>query len=357
MADRIILHIGLQKSGTTYLQRVLQDCGDAVGKAGLCYPLPPARRRRRTVESHEWATYGLLGTEFPWVTQRRADNEADNWHRLARQVRRAKQPVLLSAEALSVIRTGGIQRLVDEFDATRVEVVITCRSLGRSLPSLWQQHVRNGRSTSFERYLTMLADQRRRPAHEIEDEPDLHLWRAFAIGGLVRRWVKAVGLDRVQVVTATGSPPSTLWTRFVRAIGVPELTDAPPWQLLDMRTHSGLTAPEAQVLRRLNAELRDAEWTGLAAGDLRERIITRGFLPRPERGPHIVVPPSWRERVAHWCEEDVAELTGTGVAVVGDVADLLYDFDPDEDPARAAVSHEDFARATGAAILAAADRP
>jgi hypothetical protein len=331
MADHVILHIGLQKSGTTYLQRVLQECVEAVGEAGLTYPLPPARRRRRQVESHEWPSYGLLGTEYPWVSERRARNERENWNRLARQIHRSRRPVLLSAEALSVIRAPAIDNVIEALAADRVDVVITARSLGRTLPSLWQQHVRNGRGTSFDRYLRRLAGEREHPGDDIEKRSELHLWRAFALGRLVRRWGNAVGLDRVRVVTSTGSPPRTLWARFAEAVGAPDLADAPPWHLLDLRTHSGLTDPETQVLMWLNTALREAEWSGQAAGDLRERIVLHGFMTRQDRGPRIVVPPPWRERVAGWCAEDTAELEATGVRIIGDIADLRYEPEPAPD--------------------------
>lgn len=354
MADRVILHIGLQKSGTTYVQKVLQECGDAVASAGITYPLPSPRRRRRDVENHEWPTYGLLGNEFPWVSRRRAESEREHWVRLLRQVRRSSRPVLLSAEALSVIRTPAIRRLLDALDASHVDVVITARSLGRTLPSLWQQHIRNGRRTDFEGYLAGLAEQRERPADEIENQLKLDRWRAFAVGGLVRRWAKEVGLDQVRLVTAGGGPPRTLWSRFVTAIGVPALEDVPPWPVLDLRTHSGLTAPETQLMMSLNEALVDAEWNGHDAGALRERIVTRGFQARPHRGARIMIPMEWRDRVARWSEEDLADLEATGVTVIGDLADLAYR--PEPEPVRP-VAPEEIAQAGAAAIMAAAGHP
>ncbi|MCP9951518.1 hypothetical protein LUX33_25860 [Actinomadura madurae] len=77
MASKIVLHIGLQKSGTTFLQHVLQAGGEALAEAGVLYPVPPDwERGKRTVANHEWPSYGLLGTEFPWVSRERAAEEA-----------------------------------------------------------------------------------------------------------------------------------------------------------------------------------------------------------------------------------------------------------------------------------------
>src|SRR3954451_11393766 len=132
--------------------------------------VPPAGRRRRRTENHEWASYGLLGQEYPWVSETRATAERGAWRTLERQVSRAKGTVLLSAEALSVIRTPAIRTLLDRLGVGDVEGVATARSLHRTLPSLWQQHVRNGRRLGFERYLGMLEEQRNLPEARTEED-------------------------------------------------------------------------------------------------------------------------------------------------------------------------------------------
>src|SRR4051812_17312584 len=184
MASRLILHIGLQKSGTTYLQELITSGVTELAAAGIVYPVSSAAKRRRRTENHEWASYGLLGQEYPWVSKQRAEAEKGAWKALERQVTRTKGTVLLSAEALSVIRTPAIRTLLDRLGIDDVEVVVTARNLNRSLPSLWQQHVRNGRRLGFERYLDMLGQQRRMPAGRIEEDGELHLWRGVGVGRL-----------------------------------------------------------------------------------------------------------------------------------------------------------------------------
>lgn len=352
MASRVVLHIGQQKSGTTYLQDVLQHCVDELAEAGIRYPLPAVRRR--SIENHDWTTQGLLGTEYPWVSSRRAERCRSTWERLERQVRRWPDTVLLSAEGLSVIRTPAIRRVVEALGAEDVHVVVTARSLGRSVPSLWQQHVRNGRHTAFGRYVEMLAEQRERPRDEVETDRDLHLWRAFAIGRLVRRWGAVVGDDRVRVVTSPGAPPRLLWARFARAVGAPRLADSLPDDLVNRRTHTGLTGPETEALLAVNAALTELGWPDRSANRLRNHIIAEGFAARAERGLTVAVPPRWRECVARWAEEDVRELRDTGVAIVGDVDELRYR--PLDDEHVPPPSTDDVARAFTAAMRAVLQR-
>lgn len=343
MASRLILHVGLQKSGTTYLQDVLANSADELGVA---YPLFPQRGRR----NHEWATYGLLGTEYPWVSQRRAAQEAAEWKRLERRVAREPGAVLLSAEALSAIRTPAIRLLLDRLGVPDVEVVVTARGLTRTLPSLWQQHVRNGRRLGFDRYLKMLDEQRRQGPDRIEADRELHLWRAFALGGLVRRWGAEVGMARVRVVTSPGSPPELLWSRFAEAAGLPGFAGR---GVVARRVHAGLTAPEITVLASLNAALDDAGWEAVAARRLREAICLEGFARRSDRGPRIVVPPQWSARVRQWSAEDIADVRDSGVAIVGDPADLDQAADSGE-PGEPTI--EQITAAGVAAVLAVGSR-
>jgi hypothetical protein len=289
MASRLILHIGLQKSGTTYLQELIARGAGELAAAGIVYPVTPSDKQRRRTDNHEWATYGLLGQEYPWVSKQRAEAEKDAWKTLERQVARTKETVLLSAEALSVIRTPAIRTLLKRLKYDDIEIVVTARSLNRSLPSLWQQHVRNGRRLGFERYLEMLGEQRSLPEARIEEDGDLHLWRAFAIGRLVRRWAREAGTSRVRVVTSPGRPPELLWARFAEAIGVPGFTFKAD-DAAAKPVHTGLTAPEAVVLTSLNSALITAGWTTDRARRLREAVLAEGFQTRADRGPRIAIP-------------------------------------------------------------------
>jgi hypothetical protein len=319
------LHIGLQKSGTTYLQEVLGHCKAELAEAGMLYPLAAEAPRPGTIENHEHAMYGLLGTEFPWVGEDRAAELRGGWERLSAQIRAWPGTVLLSAEALAVIRTPAIRRLLDTLQVTDLDVLVTARSLGRSLPSLWQQHIRNGRAGTFDDYLQALAEQRNRPQEDIEQVLDLHLWRAFALGRLVRRWAAEVGTGRVRVVTNSGSPPQLLWSRFTQAIGMPAFADRPPADVLGKRTHAGLTAEETILLGSLNYALSQANWSREEAARVRDTVVNDGFLTRAERGPKNVIPEDWRSRVLHWGETDVTDLLHSSVGLVGDVAELRYE--------------------------------
>lgn len=349
MAARLVLHIGVQKSGTTYVQRVLRTCADDLAEAGFGYPLPPWADRVAGRNLHETATYGLLGTEYPWVSEARAAAERGNWDWLAKWVREWPGTAVLSAEALSVVREDAARRLIAELDVPDLQVVATARGLGSLLPSSWQQHIRNGRTMPFEAFLDHLAAERERGWDHVEHEHGAHLWRAFALGRLAARWGRIAGPERVTVVTNRGRPPELLWRRFADAAGLPD--GIAPSTEMAAPVHAGLTAAEALVLESLNARMDRLGWSRDRCVDLREHLIHRSFAVRPDRGPRIAVPPEHRTAVEKWSAEDIAELSASGARIVGDLQELRFDAAGEPDAPTVA----DVSAAAGTAVLAAVE--
>ncbi|GAB3455714.1 hypothetical protein GCM10027570_36580 [Streptomonospora sediminis] len=349
MAERLILHIGVQKSGTTYLQQMMQDRTQELAAIGALFQVPPRRRAGATrVNYHETATYALLGNEYSWITEERAAKERSWWEYLQKHVRAWEGTAIVSAEALSVVRTEAARKTIEAFGADDTHVIITARGLGKLLPSVWQQHIRNGKSSSFHSYLRQLARQRDKGWDTLEEDYTTHLWRAFALGGLARRWASIVGTDRVTVISNPGKPADALWHRFLEAM---ELGDTSSISAPDTSTtvHGGVTAAEADVLRTVNSNLVAAEWPREDARKLRAKII-EGFAQRSQRGPRLGIPANFRETVDAWSREDIEDLQESEVRIVGEIDELQYS--DAAEPAEATAT--DVAEASGSAVATAA---
>jgi hypothetical protein len=348
MPPQYLLHIGQQKSGTTYLQTVLHGCGSQrLQSIGLCYPLAPVADAPEN--NQQYAMFGLLGEEIDWVTPERQEAQRGAWTTIAKEASEWDGPVLLSAEALSVMRTQGIHRLLDAIgNPDDVTVIITTRDIGATLASSWQQHVRNGRTSTFEQYIHRLEQDRSRFDVDIESAADMGFWRAYAAGRLVRRWADVVGADNVRVVTSPGRPIELLWARYCEAIGVPGLAELPDPTVRDAAVHVSLTASEATVLQAVNRELVQFGLTSSGAATLRALLI-KHLVARPERGPRIAVPESYRETVTAWSKEDLADLAETGVKIYGSLDDIRYEPAPGT---AVELSVDDTADAAGVAVAA-----
>ena len=358
MADRLLLHIGTQKSGTTYLQRVLSRLSGGLKKQGVLYPL--RLHGRREVYNHEAAAYGLLGTaSFPWVPEQKARAQEGAWQGLTRKVHEWDGTAIVSGEAISVVTAAAAERLVASLAVPNTHVIITARDLGRVLPSSWQQHIRNGRSTPFSRYLAQQAERRgdgdaRQRAARWDDDPDQTFWRAYAIGTLVERWAPFARTVSVVTVPRRGAGPHELWHRFCRALDLgPALPETPP-QIDDLEANVGLTEPEVLVLAGLNREIDAVKADDSEIRRLRGRIIRDAFATRPDRGAPVRIPAAWLPRVRDWAEQDAEVLRSGSALLVGPESDLRVD--PDAEPAGEANADE-VARAAGAAMALLASVP
>lgn len=358
MAKRLLLHIGTQKSGTTYLQRVLARLSGPLKRQDVLYPL--RLHGRREVYNHEAAAYGLLGAaSFPWVPADKARAQEGAWEGLVRKVERWDGTAIVSGEAFSVITADAAQRLVTALGVEDTRIIITARDLGRVLPSSWQQHIRNGRSTTFPTYLGQQAERRgdgtaQERAARWDADPEQTFWRAYAIGSLVARWAPLGTSVTVVGVPRRGASPDELWHRFATALDLGEALPRTPPAIDDLAANVGLTEPEVLVLAALNREGDRLRADDRQMRQLRGRIIREGFAARPDRGTPVRMPRAWHDRVASWARQDVDVLQSTSATLVGDEADLLVD---PEATVSDGPDPDEVARASAAALACLAGLP
>lgn len=298
MADRVVLHVGLMKSGTSYVQDRMVAAPDELAAHGVLFP--------GTV----WRDQVVAVSDAIGV-RKRAEGEFDGaWERMAGQVRAWSGTAVVSMEFLGPASDEGIARVVGSFPAGSVEVVVTARDLGRTLPAMWQESLKNGKSWSWREYL---AGVRR------GEGPGVNFWRQQDAVAVVRRWSDAVGADRTALVTLPppGAAPETLWERFCAAADLP-VDCCPPVPA----SNESLGAASAALMRRVNDAVGDLPWPdysehvkfGLA------KTVLAGHRSAEETIGFRV--PRWVRRRAAGMREELARLAGAGVRVVGDLDEL-----------------------------------
>jgi hypothetical protein len=325
VAERLIVHIGPRKTGTTYLQRVLQQLAPGLKPQGVLYPTD---YRGQDDYNHVGAVSDLTHNEESKETNRWTGKDGSGWTGLAEAIAAWDGTAIISAEMIGGLRPPAARRMLDGLTASEVDVVITMRDLGRILPSSWQQHVRNTHTQSYRRYLERRSVERgTEPPAQMQAEWDTErhqtFWRSYAYGALVRRWQGLVGADRVSVVTLppAGSPSNLLWDRFRAALAVDALPETAP-KLPAFIANIGSTRAEAVFLHALNVEAKRRGWNRKTANELQQNLLSSGFLERPDRGGPLLLPRSYLGRVRGWVDADTADMATTGVVVHGDVEDL-----------------------------------
>lgn len=295
------LHIGTMKTGTSYVQGLLERDREDLAAEGVLIPVDAGR-----------AVHDVLG-------MRGAKSLGDltgAWADLLASVRGWRgDRVILSMEFLGLATPPQIETIAESLAPSRVRVVITARDLGRTIPSAWQQTTKNQQRATWPEFLDAITAE----AHRSRTAQQF--WRHHDIGSIARRWAAALGADAVTVVTLppAGAAPEELWQRFCSAVGLDPAAHAPDGR---ERRNASLGHAEAEVLRRLNVALEGR----LTQPDYR-RLVT-GLISRQvlRRGRAVTAPPVLPARVHRWAVERsdrlVADLEALGVHVVGDLGEL-----------------------------------
>lgn len=312
MAERLVLHIGPRKTGTTFLQRALLACADDLERSGIQYA-PIAGHNHVTAVADVAVAAGDAGPGT-WEGRDGAD-----YRQLVDAVNGYPGTSVVSAEYLAALRRPTAKRFVSGFECP-VDVIITARDLTRILPSHWQQHVRNGGTQTIHDLLRVREVQRlEREAWEPEQRHNF--WRSYCYGDLVARWSALPGVRSVTFVTvpATSTDTADLWRRFRISTGL-DLPDEPP-ALTDRLRNAGLGGAQATLIAAENAR-------ALQAGKGRRAIIQShqwllaAFEADGERARPAVIPDEFASAVRGWIAEDLEQLKPLDTSVVGDLADL-----------------------------------
>lgn len=249
-ASRVFLHIGLPKTGTTYLQEALWLNRDRLAERGLY--LPGARRQ------HLLASLELR--EDPGLTHRPRQVERP-WTHLSELVRArleaAGGDALISHEFFASATPAQVERARAAFPDAELHVVLTARPMVDLFTSRWQEWVKNGNHLPIDSY---------------PPEPkgvSAWGWASFDLGDVLERWGSVLDHDRIHVVPLTrGAGPRALWDTFLDVCG----QGSEGLESQEQPANTSLGLAEVEVLRRTNAEL-----TGFTSPTDRGRWI-RGHL-------------------------------------------------------------------------------
>ncbi len=306
MTERVYLHIGAPKTGTTYLQAVLFQNRARLRAAGVLYP-------GDTADAHFRATLDLRGLTFGGY-----DDPAVRgaWQHLRRRIRDWDGPVaVVSHELLAGSRPETIDELLAHLAPAEVHVLLTARDLGRQVPAVWQEMVKNSQTLPYARYLAQVTGARQGRGANV-------FWRQQDTVAVLARWGERLPTERLHLVTVppTGARSSLLWERFCSVLGV----DSSAYDAEVRRANVSLGLAEAEVIRLVNGALDDRlEWPDFAAlvkGGLAERLAARPGSGRAR------VPDELRGWFDDAAERMVDDLRLGGYDIVGDLAELRPEY-------------------------------
>jgi hypothetical protein len=305
MARRVYIHVGLPKTGTTFLQQTLWQNKESLAGEGVLVPGDSHQAQRR-------AFWDLLGRRLRGVQQAKVPGE---WQRLVDGAREwPGERVVLSEEFLVNARRPHARRMVRAFEPAEVHVVVTVRDLARVIGSMWQQELSKGRAWPWSEFVAAVRDPELGPA-----TAGVAFWLRQDLKRVLTVWESVVPPERIHVVVVprAGSSASRLVDLFGSAIQLE------PGRLTPATSpgNPSVGVAETELLRRLNLGLGDRlnerQYLHMVNGAVKPALRDRA------PGSRIRLPESQRDWVTERSRETIELLKNGRYDVVGDLDDLL----------------------------------
>jgi len=296
----LYLHIGLQKSGSSYLQSTFWGSRAELRRQGM--ELVPG-----SVDETFELMLDVTGQLDPAIDRPRA---AGALARLPEQLAACPSDrVLITEESFSAADADQIRRLGAALDGFDVRVVVTARDLGRAIPSAWQQALRRGVRQSLDDFVERAQQRWGEPGARLANQN---------LAAILDRWAALVGPESVHVVVVPqrGAPRTALLERFCAAVEVEP--DALATEVAVRNESIGRV--QAEVLRRVNQQLPRE----LIRRDLRH--VTKSYFAGRVLGAQGGEPITLSRAHESWCrqraEEFIEHTAALGCVVHGDLGEL-----------------------------------
>lgn len=319
MAHTVVLHVGAMKSGTSYIQRNLGSNRDVLADQGFLFPGKSWRQQ----------VLGVLDVLGQTRDGEVVPGSPGAWQRLLDEIAQFPGTAVISMEFLGPTPVPDIERVVASLAPAQVKVVMTVRDLGRNIPAMWQEGLKNGTSWGWTEYLRDIQDP-----DASEPSYAKKFWRHMNFPFIARKWVRIVGQENFTLITVPhpGADPRLLWDRFCSVVGL----DPEPFDTSG-KSNASLGAPSALVLRALNESLPEKFPLAKYQKVVKHSLAKKGMTDRADVEAPIGFQDDW---VTKRSAKHIEKLAKLGVRVVGDLEELRPVPQKGVDPAQVPVEDQ-----------------
>ncbi|MBA2573750.1 MAG: hypothetical protein H0V02_03035 [Nocardioidaceae bacterium] len=308
MSHTVFLHVGVAKTGTTYLQRNLQLNRKRLRKHGVLYP-------GASNAGHFFASLDLQGRSL-----RHAPAKIDGaWSRLVEEANAWSGSTIISHETFARTPRETIASAVKSFAASDVRVLLTVRDLERQLSAVWQERLKNQNAQTYDAFLRSVMATAPGVGQDRQSPDPEAFWGVHDIVSLAERWAEVVGPESVLLVTVppSGTDRQELWRRFSQAVELP----AVHLKVDDAVSNKSLGVAETELLRRLNARLPADLTSSVYRRHIKRKFVQGTLVAEPSHGG-LSVPRQWHGPIGEVASATIDALAGGGYRVVGNLEDL-----------------------------------
>ena len=305
MVKKIIIHAGFHKTGTTAIQSSFYAATEKLEKAGIIYPHTGGK-------AHHKAIYSFMGKTWGWEDRGGVAASDEKWRKFLKSVKQAKSQVLISSEFLCEFNDEQIIKFKKDINCDDVTIYFTLRPLLKIIPSAYQQHLKIGIKSNYEKWL-----------HSILDQPGVStitpsFWVRHMHAEVLAKWVKHFGVDKVVLIIVDERRPEFMYEKFNELLGLAPGFLAPQ---VDQDSNRSLTLDEITLLNTVNKRFsKKRSWhdyeTFIRNGAI--KYLTNKVVPGPDAARLLT--PKWAVDIARGVStKSVAEIKNLGIEIVGDI--------------------------------------
>ena len=235
---------------------------------------------------------------------------------------RTRHDAIVSHEVLASASQEQVRRAHASFAGAELHVIYSARDLGRQIPAEWQETVKHRGRMQFGQFVRVIEKAPRTGSSE-------WFWRVQGLPDVLGRWSAGLTPGHVHLLTVPppGAAPGLLWERFAGILGVdPALAvETVP------RTNVSLDAVETAFMRRLNVALKGRSVSQPVYADIVRGLLAQQTLSRRSKLIKTELSPESKPFVDEVTAEWVEWVSGSGIDVVGDLAELETRWGPEDE--------------------------
>lgn len=303
----ILLHVGMNKTGTTAVQGLLAHLRHDLLAHGVWYPADES--------AHHLQARSVLGLRKGWRRRQALPPDPEIWDEFSAMVRAVPdRRCVISSERFAVADAAHCAKIAADLGPDRLHVIVGARHFALSATSFWQQTLKTGKITGLE-------DWFRREYERTDANPTPQFWLLQDPSVVAERWVNVLGPDRVHVLVVDEQDRKHAPLAFERLLDLPSglLTEAAA-----PTSNRSMTVPEAEFARQTNAalkkQLRWPEYELLVRLAGYSRLVEVRAARSDEQRLQV---PRWAaDQAVHEGVRVAEAFTRLGVDVIGNLDDL-----------------------------------
>lgn len=305
MAKKLIVHAGFHKTGTTALQSAFFANINALVKFDINYPQVGGK-------AHHKAIYSLMGKTWGWEDRGGVTATDKKWKNLLKQVGKIKKTALISSEFLCELNEEQITKFRKELNVADTHIYFTIRPLLKIIPSAYQQHLKIGIKSDYEKWL-----------HSILDEPGVStitpsFWVRHTHAKVISKWIAEFGADRVSLIVVDEAQPDVMYDTFSELLGLPAKFLK---KQENQDSNRSLSLNEITLLNRINRQFpKRRSWHDY------ETFIRNGAIKyltnkvEPAQDDLRLLTPQWAvDKAKEISANSVADIKKLGIRIIGDL--------------------------------------